>query len=161
MCPTIHPNQSNQTPHTTLLAIFRKSIFIRVEHILRVTGSSTRWQQVYSIIICNCLYRVSFWWDGTDPSAPAPRTSCVLRLVPHAPKPQGRLLRLAPRAALRRTLRLPPNSHCAQPRSDLRAVVSSSMNEHMLQPFVSCILDILHMFHLDVEKVDPVLHMLQ
>jgi hypothetical protein len=90
------------------------------------------------------------------------------RLVPHAPHPHlvpraahcSRLALHCPRLALRFAApcasRL--DSRYAQPRSDLRTVASSSVaasssastivhwrqqvDEHMLQPYVSCVLDV-------------------
>jgi hypothetical protein len=58
-------------------------------------------------------------------------------------------------------------SCCAPPRLRQRTFIGrqQQVNEHMLQPYVSCISNalkcILHMFHLDAIKVGLLLHMLQ
>jgi hypothetical protein len=124
--------------------------------------------------------------DGTDPHAPAPRVPCTLclaRPTPHAlclvsPAPRAmHRLHLALRSAAPRASR--PDSHCAQPRSmdDLRAVASifvpalssastslhwaTSRWTHVTTLCFMRFRCMLHMFYLDVAKVDLVLHMLQ
>jgi hypothetical protein len=126
---------------------------------------------------------------------PAPHASRAHDLVPRAPhtrfmpRAPNRASFLAPRAALalhRQRLVLCSaalcasrlNSRCAQPRSDLRAVASSSV---LASSFTSTSVHLgaasrwahvatvcfirfrcrLYIFHLDVAKVDLMLHMLQ
>jgi hypothetical protein len=124
-----------------------------------VDKSKTIYGRIWSCVVAkpesflkgngNTLYRASSRMDGTDLPAPMHR----LRLVPRAPHPHlvSCCSRLAPRTSC-------PDSHCAQPRSDLCTVASSSVPasssastsvhwrqqvyEHMLQSYVSCVSDI-------------------
>jgi hypothetical protein len=107
----------------------------------------------------NALYRASVWPNGTNPHSPAPRAPTASCLV-----------LLSPRVALHRTsrtaeLRTPCRS------IELRASVKLCINErllgaasrwaHVATICFMCFRCMLHIFHLDVAKVDLVLHMLQ
>jgi hypothetical protein len=123
----------------------------------------------------NAIYQASVRLDGTDPPAqrltpralhapPTPRASRHVLLLPRVTCTSHRL-RLAPpaqtRAAHSRDLtstswHRAPCRH--QPPRQRASIVGQHVDEHMLQPYVSCILN---MFHLNVAKVYLVLHMLQ